>query len=95
MNCFLRAESDLEIVDCGAWFYAAHRGDSPEELVHAVMINTDLWGMDLTSVEGFEAATVRILKTIRTEGALQAFRWAPGSQPARKAMRHRPSKNII
>ena len=22
---FLRAESDLEIVDCGAWFYAAHR----------------------------------------------------------------------
>ena len=24
---FLRAESDLEIVDCGHWFYAAHRED--------------------------------------------------------------------
>ena len=28
---FLRAESDLEIVDCGAWFYAAHREDDAVE----------------------------------------------------------------
>ena len=28
---FLRAESDLEIVDCGAWFYAAHREQDAEE----------------------------------------------------------------
>ena len=28
---FLRAESDLEIVDCGAWFYAAHREDDAAE----------------------------------------------------------------
>ena len=55
-------------------FYWNHRNDSPEELVHAVMSNTDLWGMDLTSVEGFEDAAAGILKTIRTEGALQAFR---------------------
>ena len=29
---FLMAESDLEIVDCGRWFYAAHREDGGESL---------------------------------------------------------------
>ncbi len=28
---FLKAESDLEIVDCGAWFYAAHREENTAE----------------------------------------------------------------
>ncbi len=28
---FLKAESDLEIVDCGAWFYAAHREENAAE----------------------------------------------------------------
>ncbi|MBP5725961.1 MAG: tagaturonate reductase, partial [Clostridia bacterium] len=54
-------------------FYYSHRDDTPEALVHAVMTNTDMWGQDLTEVPGFEAETVRILKTIRGEGALQAF----------------------
>ena len=55
-------------------FYWQHRNDSPEELIHAVMTNEDMWGTDLTKVEGFEAAAAGILKTIRTEGALEAFR---------------------
>ncbi len=55
-------------------FYWDHREDSPEELVHAVMSNTEMWGQDLTEIAGFEAETVRILKTIRGEGAAQAFR---------------------
>ena len=54
-------------------FYKAHREDSAEDLVHAVMTNTEMWGQDLTEVAGFEAATVRILKQIRTEGALAAY----------------------
>ena len=54
-------------------FYYSHRNDSPEELVHAVMTNLEMWGMDLTTVAGFEAAAVRILKTIREDGALKAF----------------------
>ena len=54
-------------------FYYSHRNDAPEELVHAVMTNTDMWGQDLTEVPGFEAETVRILKTIRGDGALRAF----------------------
>ena len=54
-------------------FYYAHKDDTPEALVHAVMTNRDLWGQDLTVVPGFEAETVRILRKIRTEGALSAF----------------------
>ena len=54
-------------------FYLAHREDSPEELVHAVMTNRDMWGQDLTEVPGFEEAVIRILKQIRTEGAKAAY----------------------
>ena len=54
-------------------FYWDHRSDSPEDLVHAVMTNTEMWGQDLTEIPGFEAETVRILKQIRGEGALAAY----------------------
>ena len=55
-------------------FYWAHRNDTPEELVHAVMTNTEMWGQDLTEVPGFEAEAVRVLKVIRSEGALAAYK---------------------
>ena len=55
-------------------FYWDHRDDSPEELVHTVMANTEMWGQDLTEVPGFEAETVRILKQIRADGALAAYK---------------------
>ncbi|MGM9548330.1 MAG: tagaturonate reductase [Faecousia sp.] len=54
-------------------FYYAHRNDSVEDLVHAVMTNEQMWGQDLTKVPGFEAATVANLKKIRTEGAIAAY----------------------
>ena len=54
-------------------FYYAHRNDSVEDLVHAVMTNTQMWGRDLTEVEGFEALTVKNLKMIREQGALAAY----------------------
>ena len=44
-----------------------------EELVHDVMTNEKMWGQDLTKVPGFEEATVKNLKTIRTAGALAAY----------------------
>ena len=53
--------------------YHAHRSDSVETLVRAVMKNERMWGMDLTEVPGFEAATVEGLKLIREQGALAAF----------------------
>ena len=55
-------------------FYWAHRDDAPEALVHAVMTNTEMWGQDLTEIKGFEAAVTGILKTIREEGALAAYK---------------------
>ena len=57
-------------------FYNAHKDDTEEALIHAVMTNTDMWGQDLTQVPGFEAEAVRILKQIRTEGALAAYKAA-------------------
>ena len=54
-------------------FYYDHRGDSPEELVHAVMTNERMWGRDLTEVDGFEAAVVSGLKLIREQGAKAAY----------------------
>ncbi len=55
-------------------FFLDHRNDSPEDLVHAVMTNKDMWGQDLTEVPGFEAEVIRILKQIRTEGSLAAYK---------------------
>ena len=54
-------------------FYYAHRDDSEEALVHAVMTNEQMWGQDLTAIPGFEAATVANLKLIRERGALAAY----------------------
>ena len=44
-----------------------------EDLVHAVMTNEQMWGQDLTEIEGFEAATVANLKLIRQQGTLAAY----------------------
>lgn len=54
-------------------FYYAHKDDSVEDLVHAVMTNEQMWGRDLTAVPGFEAATVENLKKIRNQGAIAAY----------------------
>ena len=54
-------------------FYYAHKDDSVEDLVHAVMTNQQMWGQDLTRIPGFEAATVENLKLIRTQGAIAAY----------------------
>lgn len=50
-------------------FYASHKDDSVEELVHAVCTNEDFWGEDLTQICGFESAVCADLKKIRTDGA--------------------------
>ena len=55
-------------------FYFAHKDDSPEELVHAVLTNQEMWGQDLTQVQGLEAQVVKDLKLIRESGTLEAFK---------------------
>ncbi len=72
-----RAKGNEYTVSDDRWvleFYMSHRNDSAEDLVHAVMTNTEMWGQDLTEVPGFEQEAVRILKQIRTEGALAAYK---------------------
>jgi len=54
-------------------FYWEHKDDSPEDLIHTVMTNTQMWGMDLTEIPGFEEATRSNLDLLRREGALAAY----------------------
>ena len=54
-------------------FYEAHKNDDIPTLVHAVMTNEQMWGQDLTAVEGFEEATVKNLTMIREQGAKAAY----------------------
>ena len=59
-----------------AWaldFYYAHKDDSAEELVKAVLSNKDMWDQDLTEVKGLEELIVADLKKIREEGAEAAY----------------------
>lgn len=54
-------------------FYYAHKDDSAEDLVRAVMQNEQMWGQDLTKIPGFEKAVVEDLKLIREKGAKAAY----------------------
>ena len=54
-------------------FRGEARNDSVEDLVHSVMTNTQMWGRDLTEIEGFEALTVKNVKLIREQGAIAAY----------------------
>ena len=70
-------EKNEYIVSDDRWaleFYFAHKDDTPEALVHAVLTNTEMWGQDLTKVAGLEAQVVADLKKIRSEGAKAAFK---------------------
>ena len=54
-------------------FYYDHKDDDAATLTHAVMTNEQMWGEDLTKIEGFEAEVARILGVIRKDGALKAY----------------------
>ena len=61
-------------------FYYEHRNDDAAALTHAVMKDERMWGMDLTTIEGFEEAVVKALEVIRSEGALKAYALALGKE---------------
>ena len=70
-----RPKGDEYVCNDDRWvleFYWEHRGDSPAELVRAVMTNQRMWGQDLTRIPGFEAAAVSGLSLIREQGAKAA-----------------------
>ena len=53
--------------------FFAHKDDTAAQLVKAVATREDLWGLDLTTIPGFENAVVDNLSLIRTEGAMKGF----------------------
>lgn len=64
-----KIQDDAFVLD----FYFAHKDDSAEELVQAVLSNTEFWGQDLTKVAGLKDITVKNLELIRSEGAKAAY----------------------
>ena len=54
-------------------FYWAHKDDSAEELVRAVLTNEQMWDQDLTKIPGLYDTVVANLRLIRTEGAEKAY----------------------
>ena len=71
-----RPKGNEYLVSDDAWvleFYYAHKDDSAEALVHAVLTDTRMWGQDLSAIAGLEAAVLAGLQTIRTEGAKAAY----------------------
>ena len=54
-------------------FYYDHKDDDAAALTHAVMTNEQMWGEDLTKIEGFEAAVAADLEKIRKDGVLKAY----------------------
>ena len=71
-----RAKGNAYVCSDDRWvleFYWDHRDDTLEDLVHSVMTNEQMWGEDLTEIDGFEKLTVRNLEKIRKEGAIAAY----------------------
>ncbi len=71
-----RAKGNTYTVSDDRWvleFYWAHRMDSVEALVRAVMSNRQMWDRDLTETEGLEQAVTEGLRMIREKGAAAAF----------------------
>ena len=72
-----RAKGNEYVCSDDRWaleFYYAHKNDSAEDLVHAVMTNQQMWGQDLTQVSGFEDAVVNCLKKVRSAGAYDVMK---------------------
>ena len=66
------ARHEVEDHDDGRGHELADPGGDAE-LVHAVMTDERMWGMDLTGVSGFEKAVCEALAVIRKSGAKKAF----------------------
>ncbi len=63
------AQDDDFVLD----FYAEHACDADEDLVHAVLTNEQMWGEDLTAIEGLEKFVANMLSVVRTQGAKAAY----------------------
>ncbi len=71
-----RPNGDAYLIQDDAWvldFYAAHKEDTAQELVHAVLTNTQMWERDLTTVPALAATVLADIQMILDNGAHAAF----------------------
>ena len=71
-----RPDGNTYVVSDDRWaleFFYEHRNASPEELVHAVLANKQMWDQDLNQISGLESFVLNGLKKIRSDGAENAF----------------------
>ncbi len=54
-------------------FIYKHRADAPDELVHAIMSNQQMWECDLCEIPGLEKTVLENYKLIRAKGVRAAF----------------------
>ena len=55
-------------------FFATHRQDTPEALVHAVCTNSAFWGLDLTTLPNLEKTVCQDLILIQQKGAYELMK---------------------
>lgn len=64
-----RVQDDGWVLD----FYYDHKDDTIEELVNAVLSNTDMWGQDLSNIKDFGKTVQDNLSLIRQDGVEKAY----------------------
>lgn len=55
-------------------FYYDHRNDDVKTLVHAVCVNEEFWGEDLSAIAGFEDAVAGYVAAIEEKGAYEVMK---------------------
>lgn len=55
-------------------FYYDHRNDDVKTLVHAVCVNEEFWGEDLSAIAGFEDAVAEYVAAIEEKGAYEVMK---------------------
>jgi tagaturonate reductase len=53
--------------------FAENKNTDTAVFIHEIMSNEDLWGQDLTKIEGFETQVIDHLANIRSQGVKPAM----------------------
>ena len=70
---FMRSEKKEGWDDKAGYYFELWQGRSPAEVVKGALGNMSLWGADLTTLKGFEAAVFEQLGILMDKGAATAL----------------------
>ncbi len=65
-----QVRDDEKVLD----FFASHKSTSTEDIVNLIMSDKELWGQDLTKIEGFKDAVINHLNEINKKGVKPAMK---------------------